>query len=80
MANLKVKSVNAYIKKEGEKQREFVVVKLDNGEGNDINPLHYTGSAAPCTTWGPKPGSGLSPFEPEEWDKKIGDLLIIPNK
>ena len=31
------------------------------GEGNDVNYLHYTGSP-PCTTWGPKPGSGLSPF------------------
>ena len=37
MANLKVKSVNAYIKKEGEKQREFVVVELDNGETVYIN-------------------------------------------
>ena len=25
------------------------------------------------------PGSGLSPFEPEEWDKKIGDWLILSN-
>ena len=39
-----------------------IVINHMTGEGNDINPLHYTGSAAPCTTWGPKPGSGLSPF------------------
>ena len=39
-----------------------IVINHMTGEGNDVNPLHYTGNASPCTTWGPKPGSGLSPF------------------
>lgn len=35
---MKVKSINAYIKKlEGDKQHEFVVIKLDNGETVYVN-------------------------------------------
>ena len=26
------------------------------------------------------PGSGFEEFKPEEWDKRIGDMLILPNK
>ena len=26
------------------------------------------------------PGSGLSPFEPDEWDKKIGSWLVLPSQ
>ena len=24
------------------------------------------------------PGSGFTPFDPKEWDKKLGDLLVLP--
>lgn len=34
---MKVKSINAYIKKEGDKQHEFVAIKLDNGETVFVN-------------------------------------------
>ena len=34
---MKVKSINAYIRKEGDKQHEFVAIKLDNGETVFVN-------------------------------------------
>jgi len=34
---MKAKSINAYIKKVGDKQRQFVVIKLDNGETLYVN-------------------------------------------
>ena len=39
-----------------------IVINHTTGDGNDVNPLHYSGTSAPCITWGPKPGSGGSPF------------------
>jgi len=39
-----------------------IVINHTTGDGNDVNPLHYSGMSAPCITWGPKPGSGGSPF------------------
>ena len=24
--------------------------------------------------------SGMTPFEPKDWDKKLGDMLILPTK
>lgn len=26
------------------------------------------------------PTSGMTPFEPKDWDKKLGDMLILPTK
>lgn len=34
---MKVKSINAYIRKEGNKQHEFVAIQLDNGETVFVN-------------------------------------------
>ena len=39
-----------------------IVINHTTGDGNDVNLIHYSGNAAPCSTWGPKPGSGGSPF------------------
>ena len=36
-----------------------LVVNHMTGDGNDMNPRHYTST---CTQWGPKEGSGGSPF------------------
>ncbi len=34
---MKVKSINAYVKKVGDKQHEFVAIQLDNGETVYVN-------------------------------------------
>ena len=39
-----------------------IVINHMTGDGNDVNPYHYNGDAPPCNVWGPKPGSGGSPF------------------
>ena len=36
-----------------------IVVNHMTGDGNDMNPIHYTST---CQVWGPKEGSGGSPF------------------
>ena len=38
-----------------------IVINHTTADGNDVNPVHYTGTP-PCITWGPKTGSGGSPF------------------
>ena len=38
-----------------------IVINHMTGDGNDVNPYHYNGEP-PCNVWGPKPGSGGSPF------------------
>ena len=36
-----------------------IVINHTTGDGNDMNPIHYSDA---CETWGPKFGSGNSPF------------------
>ena len=36
-----------------------IVINHTTGDGNDMNPIHYSDT---CGNWGPKSGSGLSPF------------------
>ena len=37
-----------------------IVINHTTGDGNDMNPIHY--NEKDCGTWGPKTGSGGSPF------------------
>ena len=39
-----------------------IIINHTTGDGNDMNPIHYYDFESDCNTWGPKTGSGGSPF------------------